>query len=122
MRNAFAPVGVYVSYWQPTTPAASVQSLLVQLVNDEDREIEGTLTMALDDAHGQRVASQSGKFKIAPLGQETTYNDFKFPQSTGDFLLRAIIAYRSGGTTISTQSRRRIKLIEHEKTGTDPGE
>jgi hypothetical protein len=122
MSNAFAPVGVYVSYWHPTTPAASVQSLPVLLVNDEDREIEGTLTLALEDADGRRVASQSGKFKIAPLGQETTYNDFKFPQSTGDFLLRAIIAYSSGGTTISTQSRRRIKLIEHENTGTDPGD
>jgi hypothetical protein len=99
-----------------------VQSLPVLLVNDEDREIEGTLTLALEDADGRRVASQSGKFKIAPLGQETTYNDFKFPQSTGDFLLRAIIAYSSGGTTISTQSRRRIKLIEHENTGTDPGD
>lgn len=115
MSNAFAPVGVYLSFWQPSTKAASLQSLPVMLVNDEYREVEGTLTLALDDAKGGRVATQTAKFKIGPLGQETIYNDFKFPQTTGDFLLRAIIEYRGNGAAMSTQSRRYVKLVESGK-------
>jgi beta-galactosidase len=116
MSNAFAPVGIYVSYWQPTTKAASVQSLPVLLVNDQDREIEGTLTLAIKNANGETVASQTRRVKIAPLGQETTYNDFKFPPTPGDFLLRAIIEYPENNADVSTQSRRRIRLVEPEES------
>jgi len=115
MSNAFAPVGVYLSYWQPTTEAASVQSLPVMLVNDEDREVEGTLTLALENTKGERAATQTAKFKIAPLGQATIYDDFKFPQATGDFLLRAVIDYQGNGAVVSTQSRRHLKLVEPVK-------
>lgn len=111
MSNAFAPVGVYLSFWQPTIEAPSVQSLPVMLVNDEDREVQGTLTMALENAKGERAASQAARFRIAPLGQVTLYNDFKFPQATGDFLLRAVIEYGENGASASTQSRRYVKLI-----------
>jgi beta-galactosidase len=115
MSNAFAPVGIYLSFWRPTIEAASVQSLPVMLVNDEDREVEGTLTLALENAKGERVATQTSKFKIAQLGQETSYNDFKFPQTTGDFVLRAIIEYRRNDAGLSTQSRRYLKLVEPER-------
>jgi hypothetical protein len=115
MSNAFAPVGIYLSFWRPTIEAASVQSLPVMLVNDEDREVEGTLTLALETAKGERVATQTAKFKIAPLGQQTSYNDFKFPRTTGDFLLRAIIEYRRNDGGVSTQSRRYVKLVEPER-------
>lgn len=115
MSNAFAPVGVYLSFWQPAIEAASVQSLPVMLVNDEDREVEGTLTLALENVKGDRAATQTSKFKIAPLGQLTIYTDFKFPQTTGDFLLRAIIEYGGKGGSLSTQSRRSVKLVELER-------
>jgi hypothetical protein len=111
MSNAFAPVGVYLSFWQPTTESGSLQSLPVMLVNDEYREVEGTLTLMLENAQGEQVATQSARFKIAPLGQETIYNNFKFPQTTGEFLLRAIIKYPENNKEISTQSRRQVKLV-----------
>jgi hypothetical protein len=44
-------------------------------------------------------------------GQQTVYSDFKFPQATGEFLLRAIIEYSEGGKVVSTQSRRNVKLV-----------
>ena len=115
MSNAFAPVGVYLGFWQPAVEAASLRSLPVMLVNDEDREVEGTLTLAVENAKGDRVATQTAKFKIAPLGQATIYNDFKFPQTTGDFLLRAILEYQGSGVGLSTQSRRYVKLVEPER-------
>src|SRR6202140_1773301 len=115
MSNAFAPLGVYLNFWKPSLTAGSTPSLQVMMVNDEDREVEGTLTLALENAKGERVANQTAKFKIAPLGQQTSYNDFKFPQTTGDFLLRAIIEYRRNDAGVSTQSRRYVKLVEPER-------
>ena len=121
MSNAFAPLGVYLSFWQPKIEARSQRTLPVMLVNDKDRQIEGTLTLDLETKGGSRVASQTAKFKIAALGQETIYNDFKFPDTTGDFLLRAIIDYRENGANLSTQSRRYLKLVEPERQGDGGG-
>ena len=118
MSNAFAPVGIYLSYWQPTTEAGSSLSLPIMLVNDEYRDIEGTLTNALENSQGQRVSAQDTKFRIDSLGQKTIYNNFKFPQTTGEFLLRAIIQYSENGKDVSTQSRRQIKLVEPKKEQT----
>ena len=115
MSNAFAPVGVYLSFWQPTVESGSERSLPVMLVNDEDREVEGTLTLALENLQGERLVTQTTKFRIAPLGQDTSYSTFKFPQATGDFQLRAIIQYQEKDTKISTQSRRQVKLVDAAK-------
>ncbi|HKN32448.1 MAG TPA: hypothetical protein VJX16_04315 [Terriglobales bacterium] len=97
LSNAFAPVGVNLSFWQPTAESGSRRSLPVTLVNDEDREIEGTLTLALENMQNQRVATQADRFKIAPLGRNTQYYEFTFPDTEGDFLLRAIIQYTENG-------------------------
>jgi beta-galactosidase len=115
MSNAFAPVGVYLSFWQPSTDSGTLGSLPVMLVNDEYREVERTLILALENAQGEQVAAQKAKFKIAPLGQETIYNNFKFPQTTGEFLLRAVIQYSENGRDVFTQSRRQVKLVEPKK-------
>lgn len=114
MSNAFAPVGVYLSFWQSKTEAASERSLPVMLVNDEDRSVDGTLTVALETKDGTRVATQTTEFKISPLGQDTIYSNFKFPDVAGDFLLKAIIDYRENNTSVSTQSRRYVKLVKSD--------
>jgi hypothetical protein len=85
------------------------------LVNDEYREVAGTLTLTLENSQGEQVNTQNAKFKIDPLGQETIYNNFKFPQITGEFLLRAVIQYSKNGKDVSTQSRRKVKLVEPNK-------
>jgi beta-galactosidase len=110
MSNAFAPVGVYLNFWQPSIEAESLQSLQVMLVNDEGRQVEGMLTLVLENSKGERVASLMKKVTIAPLGQNTTYNDFKFPSTTGEFLLRATIEYGENGAEVSTQSRRHVQV------------
>jgi len=115
MSNAFAPVGVNLSFWQPRVETGSERSLPVMLVNDEDRELEGMLTLALEDLQGESLATQTRKFRIAPLGQDTSYTNFKFPQTTGDLLLCAIIEYTENGKTVSTQSRRQVKLVDAAK-------
>jgi hypothetical protein len=49
-----------------------VRSLSVMVVNDEDREVTGPVTLALDNLQAERVTKQVTTFKIAPLGQEKT--------------------------------------------------
>jgi beta-galactosidase len=115
MSNAFAPVGVYLSFWQPSAVSASSRSLPVLLINDLDHEVQGVLTLALDNSHGERVVTQTATFKITALGQTTIYRDFKFPQATGSFVLRAIIEYSDNSARVSTQSRRNVELVEPEK-------
>jgi len=118
MSNAFAPVGIYLSFWQPTIESGAARSLPVMLVNDQYRGVQGTLTLALENTQGQATATQTAKFSIAPLGQTTLYNDFKFPDTTGDFLLRAIIHYPENGKDFSTQSRRHVKLVGRDQKTT----
>jgi len=118
MSNAFAPVGIYLSFWQPTIESGAARSLPVMLVNDQYRGVQGTLTLALENTQGQATATQTAKFSIAPLGQTTLYNDFKFPDITGDFLLRAIIHYPENGKDFSTQSRRHVKLVGRDQKTT----
>lgn len=112
MSNAFAPVGVYLSFWQPSLDSGSVRSLPVMLVNDEDREVQGKLSLVLETKQGVPVSTQMKDFRIAPLGQATLYSDFTFPKAIGEFLLRAIIEYPENNRTVYTQSRRRVKLVE----------
>ena len=35
MSNAFAPLGVYLSFWQPTLKGGETQKLTVMMVNDD---------------------------------------------------------------------------------------
>jgi hypothetical protein len=83
----------------------------VMLVNDEDHEVEGTVTLALDNQKGEQVAQQTAHFKVAALGQQTLYQDFQFPSMTGDFVLRAIVQYSENGKHALTQSRRRVQIV-----------
>jgi len=114
MSNAFSPVGVYLSFWQPKTEAASVRSLPVMLVNDENRYVNGTLTLTLESKEGTHAPTQMTGFRISPLGQETVYRNFRFPDASGDFLLRAVIHYRENETDSSRQSRRHVKLVKSD--------
>jgi hypothetical protein len=114
MSNAFAPVGVYLSFWQPTVELSSTRSLMTMLVNDNDHPIEGTLTLVLESKSGGRVSSHATRFHIAALGQNTIYDDFKFPEAKGDYLLRAVIEYEENGKPMVAQSRRRLKIVEPE--------
>ena len=108
MSNAFAPLGVYLSFWQPTLTAGSTQSLPVMMVNDEPHPAEGTLTIALEAANGEQVEKRTTRFSLAPLGQQTYYLDLPVPQATGKFLLKAVAEKQSGE---STTSRRRVSVV-----------
>jgi hypothetical protein len=109
MSHAFAPLGVYLSFWQPTLKAGETRQLPIMMVNDEGRPAEGTLTVSFEDASGKTLARLSRPFSLAPLGQQTCYIDFPVPAAAGKGILKATAdAGKTFGTP--TVSRRRVTI------------
>jgi hypothetical protein len=100
MSQAFAPLGVYLSFWQPEIVPGK-RTFRVMLVNDEYREASGTLTVALAGRETQKP------FTVGALGQTTLYVDLEVPNTPGDFQLQAKADAGNGHPTIS---RRNISI------------
>ena len=88
LSNAFARLGVYLSFWKPTL-SPSKQTLQVMLVNDDNDVAAGTLTVSLQSKSGEEAARSETPFRIAGLGQTTMYINLDVPNSPGDFILEA---------------------------------
>lgn len=106
MSHAFAPLGVYLSFWQPKL-AAGKKTFQVMLVNDEYEAAAGTVTLSLQSKSGGDVAHAETPFEIGSLGQTTLYVDLDVPNTLGDFLLEARAAARKGKPTLS---RRKVTI------------
>lgn len=110
MSQAFAPLGLYLSFWQPTLEASSTRSLQLMMVNDEPRPAEGTLTVALESESGEQVSLQAARFSLAPLSQRTYYLDMPIPRTAGKFLLKATAAASDATFGEPTISRRKVRV------------
>jgi hypothetical protein len=106
MSHAFAPLGVYLSYWQPKL-AAGRQTFQVMLVNDEYTAAAGTLTLSLHSKSGEETARALAPFQLGSLGQTTLYISLDVPNTPGDFLLQAEAEAGKGKPVLS---RRRVAI------------
>ena len=106
MSQAFAPLGVYLSFWQPRLTAGK-QTFQVMLVNDEYKPVAGSVTVSLQSKNGDEVARAQASFQVGSLGQTTLYIDLDVPDTPGDFLLQA---KADGGKGKPTLSRRRVTI------------
>ncbi|MGA2272406.1 MAG: sugar-binding domain-containing protein [Bryobacteraceae bacterium] len=106
MSQAFAPLGVYLSFWQSKL-AAGKHTFPVMLVNDEYHAAAGSVTVSLQSGSGGEVAHAQAPFEIGSLGQTTLYVDLDVPNTPGDFLLQA---KADAGTGQPTLSRRKITI------------
>jgi hypothetical protein len=100
MSNAFAPLGVNLSFWKPTV-APGKQTFEVMLVNDQYEAAAGTVTVSLGSARA------TVPFNVASLGQTTLYVDLDVPNTPGAFLLQAAVDTGKGKPTLS---RRKVKI------------
>jgi len=111
MSQAFAPLGVYLSFWQPTLAAGSTRSLQVMMVNDESRPVEGTLSVVLESEKGEQLMRKASRFSVGALGQQTYFVDIDIPNALGKCMLKAIAepdGHRAEGPTLS---RRRVTIV-----------
>ena len=106
MSHAFAPLGVYLSFWQPKL-AAGKQTFQVMLVNDEYHAARGSVTVSLLSASGGEAARAQAPFQVGSLGQTTLYIDLDVPHTPGDFLLQAKADAGNGKPVLS---RRRVAI------------
>jgi hypothetical protein len=109
VSNAFAPLGVYLSFWHPSLKAGENRQFTVMMVNDEPRPASGTLSLVLEGADGKVVARNSVPFSVAAFGQETYPVELAVPRVTGKFLLKAVAQPEHGDPV---QSRRRVEVAE----------
>jgi hypothetical protein len=101
MSNAFAPLGVYLSFWKSKLNPG-IQTFQVMLVNDEYEPASGTLTLSLNATTHAQVP-----FKVASLGQETLYVDLDVPNTPGAYILQAQADAGKGKPTLS---RRKVAV------------
>ena len=111
MGEAFKPLGVYLSFWQPTLSAGSTPTLQVMLINDESRPAAGTLAITLDSEQGGELARKEVKFSLNALGQQTLYINFPIPAKPGKCTLKASAAIDGASSSGPTLSRRNVTLV-----------
>jgi len=103
MSHAFAPLGVYLSFWQPKL-AAGKHTFQVMLVNDEYSAAAGSVTVSLQSKRGGEVTHAQVPFEVGSLGQTTLYIDLDVPNTPGDFLLQAKTDADKGKPTLSRRT------------------
>jgi hypothetical protein len=103
LSNAFNPLGVFLSFFQPTLTAGSRPAFTVMLVNDDSRETRGTLSVAIVSASGRTEAQIAIPFAVNGNGQETYSISLPVPDLPGDYTLKA--------TAGQTQSRRNVQIV-----------
>ncbi len=106
LSNAFAPLGVYLSFWQPKL-AAGPHIFQVMLVNDEYTTASGTVTLSLACKDSGETAHAQAPFEVGALGQTTLYIDLEVPNTPGDYLLQAKAVAGKGQPTLS---RRNVRI------------
>ncbi len=112
MSQAFAPLGVYLNFWQPQlTPGK--RTFQVLLVNDEYQPASGTLTISLATKSGSELARAQKPFRVAALGQTTLYIDLDIPNAPGDAMLQA---KADAGKAPPTLSRRNVRISAQTPT------
>jgi hypothetical protein len=102
--QAFNPVGVYVNFWQPKVEPGTTHRIPVMIVNDLDRDISGSLDLLLQ--RGGVQARQTQSFSLPALGAFTYMFQFRAPETSGTYLLKAVAQYG----TETTVSRRKFEI------------
>ena len=117
MGEAFKPLGVFLSFFQPTLTAGGTRMFQVMLVNDEARPAAGTLAITLNSEQGGELARKEVEFSVSALGQQTLYVDFTVPKAAGKCTLKATAAPRDASFGGPTVSRRHVTIVEAKTSG-----
>jgi hypothetical protein len=109
MGEAMKPLGVYLSFFQPTLAAGKTRPFRVMMVNDRYDAEKGELRLTLEAEDGREVARATRPFDVAPLGTLSHDLELAVPGETGRYLLKATAVAEDGSRTVS---RRKVTLVE----------
>ncbi len=110
MQQAFRPLGVYVNFWQPEIVAGTERRVAVMMISDEQRPVSGALSLRIEEKGGPVSEVLSQPFELDPLGQQTYLFSVRFPESPGDFILRAVATPKGDPVPETTTSLRKFSI------------
>ncbi len=88
VRDAFAPVGLMINFWDEQLPGGETYRLPVVVVNDLDQEWRGSVRLSVLRGN-TTVLEQEQDCRVAALGVQTLKFDFAVPSEPGQYQLVA---------------------------------
>jgi hypothetical protein len=102
-KNAFAPVGLMIDYWETNIIAGSPTSIPVVIINDLEPDWKGTIHFVLE-RDGKVVRQEDRPTSVQSYGKQTVGFDFAAPADPGFYDLQATIVGAKGQTVTSDRA------------------
>jgi hypothetical protein len=88
VKDAFAPVGLMIDFWEESLPAGSTREVLVRVTNDLPRGVACKVSLRLEAAK-KTVFSKTQKCEASAWGQAAARFSLEFPGEPGEYTLTA---------------------------------
>ena len=109
VRDAFAPVGLMVDYWNDRPVHGAKARVPVMLINDLDRPWQGTVALRVKRGD-QSLLEAKQDCRLEPLGQTRLVFDIAWPEQAGPCVVEAELRGADGE---AVRSVRDIEIIAH---------
>jgi len=114
-REAFAPVGLMLDYWNDRPIQGDKTKMAVWLINDLDQPWSGPVTLRLRRAGPARAMFTAKQdCRMDPLGQTQASFDLTWPTETGAYVLEAELRGADGKPVHSV---REVEVVEARALG-----
>jgi hypothetical protein len=113
VRDAFAPVGMMIDFWNNRPPAGTRSRVPVLLINDLDKSWNGPVTLRVKRGGGVFVETKQ-KARIEPLGTTNIVFDIAWPEQTGPCVLEAELRGADGKPVHSVRD---TEIVQQPATG-----
>ena len=90
MTQAFKPLGVYLNFWHSAMRVNQSRPYEIFMVNDDQRQRVGDLTLMYANSAGQESVVKRIRFSLAPMGAQSYIVELNSPPSVGTYTLQAI--------------------------------
>ncbi len=115
MRDAFAPVGMMIDFWNNRTSVGTRSRVPVVLINDFDTAWKGPVTLRVKrDGHVLNETKQNAC--IEPLGATNIVFDIPWPEQTGPCVLEAELRGANGELVHSVRD---TEIVQRPAAGPD---
>lgn len=113
VRDAFAPVGMMIDFWNNTPPAGTRSRVPVLLINDLYESWNGPVTLRVK--RGDKVLVETKQdARIEPLGTTNVVFDIVWPEQTGPCVLEAELRGADGNPVHSVRD---LEILDPKSLG-----
>lgn len=89
VRDAFAPVGLMVDFWDDSVKAGATRRIRVRLINDQDEPWTGPVVLRLSAPGLPPAFEERREAALGPGGDAAVEFEVTWPRSAGRFVLEA---------------------------------